>query len=207
MQAQILAAVRAAGATTKIRVDTDIQYVRPLARFRAALAAFRPTIHVYVDIDRNRGQAGMAALADRMNNVNNQVGRMSGSLLRLGGLASSPFQAIGAAAAIVGPIIAVLIADVMLLAAALAAIVVPAGIIALGAYLTSATNGIKEFGAQLKQIGSEVAAVMGPALQSAFQSIIASWNQMRPALTQMFAGAAQLVQPFAQALTNLVSGA
>src|SRR5690606_34056223 len=132
---------------------------------------------------------------------------MSGSLLRLGGLASSPFQAIGAAAAIVGPIIAVLIADVMLLAAALAAIVVPAGIIALGAYLTSATNGIKEFGAQLKQIGSEVAAVMGPALQSAFQSIIASLNQMRPALTQMFAGAAQLVQPFAQALTNLVSGA
>jgi hypothetical protein len=207
MQAQVQAAVRAAGATTRIRVGTDIDYVGPLARFRAAIAGFRPTIHVDVDIDRNRWQAGMQALADSMNNVNNQAGRMSGSLMRLGGLASSPFQAIGAAAAIVGPIIAVLIADVMLLAAALAAIVVPAGIIALGAYLTSATNGIKEFGAQLKQIGSEVAAVMGPALQSAFQSIIASLNQMRPALTQMFAGAAQLVQPFAQALTNLVSGA
>ena len=207
MQAQVQAAVRAAGATTKIRVDTDIQYVGPLARFRAAIAAFRPTIHVDVDIDRNRWQAGMAALADSMNTTQNGVNRLSGSLLRLGGLASSPFQVMGAAAAILGPIIAVLIADVMLLAAALAAIVVPAGIIALGAYLTSATNGIKQFGAELKQIGSEVAAVMGPALQSAFQGIIASLNQMRPALTQMFAGAAQLVQPFAQALTNLVSGA
>src|SRR5690606_35177705 len=124
---RVQAAVAAAEANDiKVGMDLKAGAAASLAAKANAIAAgIRPTIRVDVDVDRNGFDMWASRAESSINRVNSSMGRFGGSWMRMGGLATSSFQAIGAAAAVLGPIIAVLIADVMLLGAALAAIVLP----------------------------------------------------------------------------------
>lgn len=189
----------ASGKDIKFKADFDSAGLR--AKADATAASIRPTIHVNTDIDRDTWQRAMAAMA---NDVSSATNRMGGSFTSLRGIASGSGSMIFAAFAVLAPIIAVLIADVMLLGAALAAIVLPAGIIAIGAALTQSHAQLQSFVSDLKNIGSQITGSMGPAITAGMNQVISSLQNMKSQMTAMFSSGAQLVQPFVQSIMGMV---
>lgn len=207
LQGKIRAAVAAAGADTRIRVDTDIDYVGKFAAFRAFVAGFRPTIRVDVDVDSDAWSRGMAALADASDGASRSIMGVGRGLTSLRGLASAGPGVLIPVIAAAGVAAGVLAINIAGIAAALASIALPAGIIGLGAWLQSARVDFAAFGQELKSFGQSVSSSMAPAIQAGMRTILGGLQQLRPQITSMFSNAAQLVQPFSQALMGLASGA
>ncbi len=207
LQGKIRAAVAAGGAATKIRIGTDIDYVGKFAAFRAAVAAMHPTIHVNVDVDRDRWQQWLSEISQGANNAGNSIGNMGRMMTNASGAVMSSGGMMLAAIAVIAPAALVAANAVLLLGAAVAAIALPVGIMALGAFLQKATVDIGTFKAQLSSVGQAVSQSFGPALQQGMNQVIQSIAQLGPALNAMFANAGQLVQPMVQAFQNLASGA
>ncbi len=207
LQGKIRAAVAAGGAATKIRIGTDIDYVGKFAAFRAAVAAIHPTIHVNVDVDRNRWQQWLSEISQGANNAGNSVGNMGRMMTNASSVFTSGGGLMLAAIAVLGPAIMVIVADVALLAAALAAIALPIGIIALGTMLQTTKAELKAFMTDLQGVSKAVSQAFGPAMTAGMSQIKSSIAQLGPALNAMFANAGQLVQPMIQSFQNLASGA
>lgn len=209
LNAKVRSAI-AVASRERIRTGIDVDAAGLRAKVSAAVAAAgaRQKIEVKMDVDRNSWAAAQSAVRAFTQGASSGMDGLTSKLRAipgLGRLAAGGIGIIGPAIALVGMLAMVAFNAIVLLGGALAALVAPAGLIALGGFLQQANLQVTAFTTSLKSIGTEISASMGPAINAAMTQIVGGLSQMRGALTQMFSNAAQLVQPLTTALMGLVS--
>lgn len=211
LSAKVKSAI-AVASRERIRTPVDVDAAGLRAKVSAAVAAAGAgqKIEVKVDVDRNSWASAQAALRAFSSAGQSSMQGLTNSLRiipGLGRLAAGGIGVIGPALMLVGSLAMVAFNAIVLLGGALAAIALPAGIIALGGFLQSANLQVQQFTNSLKSIGTSISSSIGPAINGAMSQIVGGLSQMRGALTQMFSNAATLVQPLTTALMGLVSNA